>query len=257
MRPRSGFDPGGARRRARWRPRSSDAELLEEVGAPGPHDHSQGLLVIGCLFGKRANSAGQGPQHGDRRGGFDVPAGVDPQSGGGLDHRRQLLAAEPLPDRLGGCDDQAEHLPLSVGGGLDRGPAGGQQHRQGLTVPAATRGAESRPRKCLAGGADRVERVGLGAVTSLGAFGAVELDDDLVAALEVPGQAGAVTAGALDRRRAQGSVLVDELHQFGVAIGGGVDGDLLEHAAGTSVDDGRGVGVDVGVDADSDIDHLT
>ena len=93
-------------------------------------------------------------------------------------------------------------------------------------------------------------------MATLGAFGAVELDHDLLAALQVPGQPGAVAAGALDRPRPQRRVLVGELHQLGVAVGGGLDGDLVEHAAGAGVDRGRGVGVDVGVDADDDIDHL-
>jgi hypothetical protein len=93
-------------------------------------------------------------------------------------------------------------------------------------------------------------------VTSLGALGPVELDDDLLAAFEVPGQAGAVTAGAFDRPGPQGCVLVGELHQLGVAVSGGLDGDLVEHAAGPGVDRGRGMGVDVGVDADDDIDHI-
>jgi hypothetical protein len=35
-----------------------------------------------------------------------------------------------------------------------------------------------------------------------------------------------------------------------------LDGDLVEDTTGSGVDHGRGVGVDVGVDADDDIDHL-
>jgi len=38
------------------------------------------------------------------------------------------------------------------------------------------------------------------------------------------------------------------------ALGCGLDRDLLEHTAGRGVHDGRGVGMDVGVDADDDID---
>ena len=76
-------------------------------------------------------------------------------------------------------------------------------------------------------------------MTSLGAFRTVELDDDLLVAFEVSCQARAVAAGALDRPSAQGSVLVGELHELVVAVGSGLDGDLIEHAAGTSVNDGR------------------
>jgi hypothetical protein len=98
--------------------------------------------------------------------------------------------------------------------------------------------------------------VGLGAVATLGALGAVELDHHLLAALQVPRQPGTVAAGALDGPRPQRGLLVGELHELGVAVSGGLDGEPIEHAAGPRIDRGRGVGVDVGVDADDDIDHL-
>jgi hypothetical protein len=93
-------------------------------------------------------------------------------------------------------------------------------------------------------------------VAPLGAFRAVELDHELLTALKVPGQSGAVAAGALDRPGSQSGVLVGEGHKLDIAVSGGLNGDLTEHAAGAGVDCGRGVGVDVGVDADHDIDHL-
>jgi hypothetical protein len=93
-------------------------------------------------------------------------------------------------------------------------------------------------------------------VATLGAFGTVELDHHLLTALEVSCQPGTVAAGAFDRPGPQGCVLVGELHQLVVAVSGRFDGDLVEHAAGSGVDRGRRVGVDVGVDADDDIDHL-
>lgn len=93
-------------------------------------------------------------------------------------------------------------------------------------------------------------------MTPLGALGPVEFDHDLLAALQVARQTGAMAAGALDRPGPQDGVLVGELHQLGVPIRGGLDGDLVEHTAGPGVDDGCGMGVDVGVDADDDIDHL-
>jgi hypothetical protein len=51
-------------------------------------------------------------------------------------------------------------------------------------------------------------------------------------------------------------VFIGELHQSGVALGRGVHGDLIEDTTGGRVDRGRWVGVDMGVDADDDIDHL-
>ena len=69
-------------------------------------------------------------------------------------------------------------------------------------------------------------------------------------------QAGAVATGPLDRPRPQHRVVVGELHQLGIALSGRQDGDLVEDATSRSIDRGRGVGMDVGVDADDDIDHL-
>lgn len=52
-------------------------------------------------------------------------------------------------------------------------------------------------------------------------------------------------------------MLVGELDQSGVAVRGGLDGDLIEHPAGAGLDHGGRVGVHVGVDADDDVDDLT
>lgn len=61
-------------------------------------------------------------------------------------HGGQLVPTEPVPDVLGGGDDQAEHLTLGVGGGLHRRASRGQQHRQRLPVTARTWGAQPGPR---------------------------------------------------------------------------------------------------------------
>jgi hypothetical protein len=74
---------------------------------------------------------------------------------------------------------------------------------------------------------------------------------------QVPGQTGAVTAGALDRPRPQRQVLVGELGQPLVALSGGLDGDLTEHRASVRIDRSRRVGVHVGVDPDDDIDEIS
>lgn len=181
--------------------------------------------------------------------------GVDPQCGGGAQHRGQLLVAEPRPDGFRGGDDEAEQLLLG-GRGLDRGAAGGQQHGQGLTVPTVAWGAEPGPGEGFAGGADRVQRVGLRTVSARGPLRPVELDHDLLPLEQVTGQAGAVAAGALDGPSPQRGVAVGELHQPCVPVGVGRDGDLAEDGAGAGIDRGGGVGVDVGVYANDDVDDL-
>jgi hypothetical protein len=52
-------------------------------------------------------------------------------------------------------------------------------------------------------------------------------------------------------------VVVGELHQLAVPLGCCLDCDLAQDTTGRGVDDRRGVGVDVGVDADDDIDQFT
>jgi hypothetical protein len=51
-------------------------------------------------------------------------------------------------------------------------------------------------------------------------------------------------------------MVVGELHQLGIALGCRLDGDLVEDTTGCGIDHCRGVGMEVGVDADDDIDHL-
>ena len=70
-------------------------------------------------------------------------------------------------------------------------------------------------------------------------------------------QTGAVTAGPLDRPRPQRRMAVLELHQLGIALSARLDSDLVEDTTRPSINHSRSVGIDVGVDADDDIDHLT
>jgi len=51
-------------------------------------------------------------------------------------------------------------------------------------------------------------------------------------------------------------VLVGELHQLGIALSCRIDRDLVEDTTSRGVEDRRGVGMDVGVDADDDIDRI-
>jgi hypothetical protein len=105
-------------------------------------------------------------------------------------------------------------------------------------------------------GADRVEGVGLGAVASGRTVRAVELDHQLVTAVEVSGEPGAVAAGALDRPGSKSRVSIRHRDELGVAVRVGVDGAFVEHGAGGRVDHRGGVGVLVGVDTDDDVDDL-
>src|SRR4051794_9742051 len=73
----------------------------------------------------------------------------------------------------------------------------------------------------------------------------------------MPAQPSTVAAGSLDRPGPQGGVPVRELDEFRVALGCRIDGDLVEYTTSRGDDHGCGVGMDVGVDADDDIDHLT
>jgi hypothetical protein len=212
--------------------------------------------MLGCFLHERTGAARQRPQCDDCRGGLDVPRRVQSQARGGPDHRGDLRPAEAGADRLGRGDDEAEQLTLRVGGSVDGRAPRGQQHRQRLTVAATARGSELGAGEGLAGGTDRVQWVGLRAVASLGPLWSVELDHDLLAPFEVSCQSGAVAPGALDRPRPQHRVLVGELNELGISISAGFDSDLSKHPAGPRVDRSRGVGVDMGVNADDDIDHI-
>jgi hypothetical protein len=125
-----------------------------------------------------------------------------------------------------------------------------------LGVRPGTGSSQPRSRHRLSGGTDRIERVGLRAVATRSPLRAIQLDDDLRHLQQVTTQTGAVTTGPLDRPSAQHRVVVGELHQLGIALGCRLDGDLVKDTTSRSIDHGRGVGMDVGVDADDDIDHL-
>ena len=106
-------------------------------------------------------------------------------------------------------------------------------------------------------GPDRNERVGLRAVAPRSPLGSVQLDHDLGEVEQVAAQASTVTAGPFDRPDPKHGVRAGELHQLGVALGRDVHGDLAEHATSDGVDHRGRVGLDMGVDSNNDIDHLT
>jgi len=80
-------------------------------------------------------------------------------------------------------------------------------------------------------------------------------DEHVLPRIQVPTQTGTMASGAPDRPGPQRRVVVRELHELGIALGCRLNRDLAEDATARSVEDRRGVGVDVGVDADDDIDH--
>ncbi len=119
---------------------------------------------------------------------------------------------------------QVRHFAASkpaLGGGIDRGAASIQQHRQGLAFATAAGSPPPRSRHRLTSGTDRIERVGLRAVAARRPLRVVQLDDDLRGLQQVPAQASAVPAGPLDRPGPQGGVVVRELNKLeGPDLGG-------------------------------------
>ena len=99
--------------------------------------------------------------------------------------------------------------------------------------------SQPRSRHRFTCGADRIERVRLGAVAARGPLWAVQLDDDLGHLQQVTTQTGAVATGPLDRPRPQRRVVVGELHQLGIALGCRLDGDLVKDSTSRGVDHGR------------------
>jgi hypothetical protein len=158
---------------------------------------------------------------------------------GGGEHRGELLAAKPGSDGFGCRDDQAEDLLLGLGGGVDRGAASSQQHRQCLAFATSTGSSQPRSSHRLTGGTDRIQRIGLRTVAARSPLRAVQLDDDLRGRQQLTGQASTVPTGALDRPGTQHRIAVGELHELGIALGCGLDRDLAEDTTGRGVDHGR------------------
>ena len=118
---------------------------------------------------------------------------------------------EPFPQDLGGGDHQGVQLALGVAGGLDRGAAGRQPHRQGGSWTGRSGLGELITAEGLAGGPDRVQRIRLGAMAAGSPRGPIQLHNLFLVGSQEPGQPGAVAAGALDRPHPLAVVLVGEL----------------------------------------------
>lgn len=109
----------------------------------------------------------------------------------------------------------------------------------------------------LAGGADGVESVGLGAVFGL-AGRAIELDHPPPEMAQHDGQAAAEAGRAFDDPGPFGvhAVAIDQLDGVSIAVCGGWEPALGEHAGRAGVDDGEGDPIAVGIDADHVMDEF-
>ena len=109
------------------------------------------------------------------------------------------MAAELVADLLATGDEQRLEVVDRLGAGADRAAAGDQQHAERFAIAATARLGEMLARERLAGGADRVELIGLRAVAARRPRGAVDLDDPLAMLEQEGGEPGAVAAAGLDR----------------------------------------------------------
>jgi hypothetical protein len=109
-------------------------------------------------------------------------------------------------------------LPLSVGGRLDRGAASGEVHLQRGPFRAGLGSGQMGAGQRIAGGAFGVDRIGLGAGSSLRPHWTIQFEDQLAGLGQVTGQSGAVAPAALQRPGTQPGVLLDHHRQLGVAV---------------------------------------
>ena len=127
---------------------------------------------------------------------------------------RPQLAAQRLRCR----DQQVAQLAEPGAFGVDRSLASGHQRLQRLPFTAGSRCRGPLAGEHAAGGADRVERVGLAARAALPPQPA-DLEHPLAAAGQEARQTGTERAGAFDRERASTRrVLLDELQRLRVAV---------------------------------------
>jgi hypothetical protein len=179
--------------------------------------------------------------------------GCGDQLGAGAD----LLAPGPPPQggaqRLGGGDNQGLELAAGVGPGGHDGAAGGVQHPDCFSVAALAGAGEVVAGQGFAAGPDGVQGVALGPVAAAGSLGSVDLDHPLALVGQKPGQPGPIAA-----RPFQGpdpparGLRVGQLEQPGMA------GLVAWHLQGgphpsVGIQEGRGVGVAVGVDPDDGV----
>ena len=165
--PAAGLGPGAQHRGGHDR---ADSLAGEQIGAPGPHQHQDGLAV-GGLAGQLPDPTGQAPQGRGRGGGLQVPAGLDAQPGAGGHELAGRAEPEPFPQDLGCGDDQRAPVALGVAGGLDGRAPGGQPHRERGSWTGRLGLGQLITAQHFAGGPDRVQRIRLGAMAAGGRLG--------------------------------------------------------------------------------------
>lgn len=163
---------------------------------------------------------------------------------------------EAPPERLRRGDDKSVELVPGVRGRLHRRVPGGQEHREGGSLPACSGLRVGRPPERLTGGPNGIDRVALGAVATPGPPRPVDLDHLLAPVLEEAGEARSVAARALDGPGPAQPVGIRPIDQRLVTDAFGAHRALGQRRAGPGGNRRRGVGVFVGVDADDDVDLL-
>src|SRR6266581_2568071 len=133
---------------------------------------------------------------------------------------------------------------------LDRAFPSGHKSLQRLTFTARPRCRGPLACEHAAGGADRIERVGLAARAPLPPQPA-DLEHLFATASREARQTGTERARALDSERSPtGGVLVDELQSVRVAVAARVDRRLEQHGSADNVRDSTRMRVTVRVDTD-------
>ena len=163
-------------------------------------------------------------------------------------------SAQTCADRLGCGQDRGEQLTASVPApwtaerrmasrfaSACRVPAWSGSGPAPRGVPTRSRESASRAARTASSGSD------FSPPRRAGRSGRSSSRTSSSTVLEMDREPPAVASGALDRpgpqRGVGGADLVGELHQLGVALGGGLDADLRQDSTGAGVDRGRGVGV--------------
>ena len=184
--------------RMRRRGDDPDAGLGEELGSLLLHDDLERRLQIGRLGLAGEGPPSRGAQGRDRRALLERLRGTNAQPRTAEDQRVGAQVAQPAAEGLG-CVD---HERLERGDRpcpLDhRSLARHEQHAQGLAAATSPWLGEVLARERLAGSADRVELVALGAVATGGSPGAVDLDDPLALLEQIGREPGTEAARALD-----------------------------------------------------------
>jgi hypothetical protein len=105
---------------------------------------------------------------------------------------------ETLTETFRGGDDEGLKMIQRLGARDDRAVACGQQHPHSFSISARSRFDLAVPAQDLASRADRVDRIGLGALTARRTNRSFDLDDPLTGRDEQRGKPRAVAADAFD-----------------------------------------------------------